>query len=285
MVPSRLSSASQVAAVTTRRKYALGVAVALSALVVLVGSLEFWPILILPLVVAVPIAGTEGLIGVSAAVALLLAMVAERPGPTSRELVTAYVTGLVGAVLMGVLTERAHAVAARTVVRGLGDDVAGFVPESVVWDRLGVAVRRGWTPALAIVTIDAQPDRSARESAQTARRAIAAATGALGSAQRPSDLVARDAEGRFVVLIVDGQDRARDIAERIRAVVGAVEIDHASDDAATLTASVGVARASETGDTPDDVVARAEAALTQARDAGGNQVCGPAEPDVAARAA
>ena len=93
---------------------------------------------------------------------------------------------------------------------------------------------------------------------------------------RGSDLLGRWGGDEFLIVSseVDGEPAAL-IAERVRAVIEA----GAFLDSVTVTASFGVA-SHEAGDTVDQLVARADAALYDAKDGGRNRVEGalPAKP-------
>lgn len=99
--------------------------------------------------------------------------------------------------------------------------------------------------------------------------------------RRSSDLVARYGGEEFVAVLPGAeQDDARDFAERLRASVEALGLEHRrSGAAAHVTLSVGVAgeRPVTGGDAADDrrrqLLLRADEALYEAKEGGRNQVC------------
>jgi diguanylate cyclase (GGDEF)-like protein len=92
---------------------------------------------------------------------------------------------------------------------------------------------------------------------------------------RPADLAARYGGEEFVGLLVDTDaEGARLLAERVRARVEELEIEHApSDVAAVLTVSLGAAAVVPTvGLRPEDLVSLADKALYAAKQRGRNRV-------------
>ncbi|HUL77149.1 MAG TPA: diguanylate cyclase [Vicinamibacteria bacterium] len=104
---------------------------------------------------------------------------------------------------------------------------------------------------------------------------------------RPADLAARYGGEEFIALLVDtAADGARILAERMRARVGALRIEHrASGIAPHLTVSLGVASVVPRPATrPEDLVDLADRALYAAKEAGRNRVASAADlPPVGAR--
>jgi diguanylate cyclase (GGDEF)-like protein len=92
---------------------------------------------------------------------------------------------------------------------------------------------------------------------------------------RPADLAARYGGEEFVGLLVDtDHEGARMLAERVRARVESLDIEHASSDvSAVLTVSLGAAAVvPQTGMRPEDLVAFADQALYAAKQGGRNRV-------------
>ena len=92
---------------------------------------------------------------------------------------------------------------------------------------------------------------------------------------RPADLVARYGGEEFIALLVDtGTEGARMLAERMRARVEALDVEHrASGVASHLTVSLGVASiVPRPGVRPEDLVDRADRALYAAKEGGRNRV-------------
>jgi len=106
------------------------------------------------------------------------------------------------------------------------------------------------------------------------------------SLNRPADLVARYGGEEFIALLVDtGSEGARMLAERMRAKVESLDVEHrASGVAAHLTVSLGVASiVPKPAVRPEDLVDLADRALYAAKAGGRNRVASADElPAVAA---
>ena len=92
---------------------------------------------------------------------------------------------------------------------------------------------------------------------------------------RPADLVARYGGEEFIALLVDTDvEGARMLAERMRARIESLRIEHrASDVAPHLTVSLGVATIiPQPSVRPEDLVDRADRALYVAKEGGRNRV-------------
>jgi diguanylate cyclase (GGDEF)-like protein len=94
------------------------------------------------------------------------------------------------------------------------------------------------------------------------------------SLQRPADLAARYGGDEFVVLLPDTDlDGALDVAKRVAAAVGALNIPHSGSRFGRVTLSIGVAQqVPEPDQTPQEMLQSADRALYAAKQAGRNQV-------------
>jgi eukaryotic-like serine/threonine-protein kinase len=88
---------------------------------------------------------------------------------------------------------------------------------------------------------------------------------------RREDLLGRYGGEEFVLVIPDGEDGAVELAERLRRAVEADPIP-TDDGPLRVTISVGVSMRDDTDVAPDTMLARADAALYQAKQGGRNQV-------------
>lgn len=103
----------------------------------------------------------------------------------------------------------------------------------------------------------------------------------LGLCTRATDLVARLGGEEFAIVAPDADPGiAGRIAERLRASIDEAPFDVGGGVQLKMTSSFGVATASES-DTVDDMLARADAALYQAKNGGRNQVVFAAESEEA----
>ncbi len=104
---------------------------------------------------------------------------------------------------------------------------------------------------------------------------LAAVGKAVGqSLQRPADLAARYGGDEFVVLLPDtNTDGALDVARRVLAAIGALDIPHGASPFGRVTSSIGVAhRVAGPNHTSQELLERADRALYAAKQAGRNGV-------------
>ncbi|MCE1197307.1 GGDEF domain-containing protein, partial [bacterium] len=93
----------------------------------------------------------------------------------------------------------------------------------------------------------------------------------LSSSVRPLDAAARWGGEEFVLICANiSEDKLPDVAERIRFVVGASGLPTENFGVIAVTVSVGVTRA-VAGDTLESAIARADAALYEAKRSGRNR--------------
>lgn len=96
----------------------------------------------------------------------------------------------------------------------------------------------------------------------------------LGLCTRASDMIARLGGEEFCIVTPDAAiDVAGRVAERLRKAMASqqFQLEGSSDQQITVTCSFGVATAAE-GETPEDVLARADAALYEAKSGGRDRV-------------
>jgi diguanylate cyclase (GGDEF)-like protein len=95
---------------------------------------------------------------------------------------------------------------------------------------------------------------------------------------RGGDLLGRLGGEEFAIVLPAVQsDAASQVAERLRARVAAMPLSHAAD-AIGITVSIGLAMARDTDRTIEQILARADARLYAAKDAGRNRVVAAAGP-------
>ncbi len=95
----------------------------------------------------------------------------------------------------------------------------------------------------------------------------------LETCVRGEDTAARIGGDEFAILlpVVDGPEVAIDVARRILEMLAIPLTVHAHDQAAIVTASIGIALGGQSGDTPDDLLRRADMAMYRAKAAGKNR--------------
>jgi diguanylate cyclase (GGDEF)-like protein len=149
--------------------------------------------------------------------------------------------------------------------------------------RFGEMLQVGWDTALrggralAILMIDVDHfkrynDQHGHQAGDECLRQVAEALAA--SARGGPVLVCRYGGEEFVIVVPDADDAGGIAAgERARAAVAALRLPHPDGAAAVVTVSVGVASVVPApGDTREDLVARADAALYRAKALGRNRV-------------
>lgn len=146
-------------------------------------------------------------------------------------------------------------------------------------ELLGHAPRTGSRLAIVYVDLDHFKDVNDDHGHAAGDMVLAAVAVAIRSAVREQDLVARLGGDEFVVLLdgVRGIDDATAVAEKVLAAVRLpVDIGEA---VVSPQASIGIALL-EPGEAEDAVIARADAALYAAKDAGRNRAVAAASPGV-----
>ena len=133
-------------------------------------------------------------------------------------------------------------------------------------DLLAAEARRGRRFSVAIVDIDHFKKVNDTHGHAVGDQVLVAVAAALQAAVRRSDLVARMGGEEFCVIQTDvDPDLMTELTERLRRVVAAVT------EPVSVTASFGVCHSSVTM-RPDDMLARADAALYAAKHAGRDRV-------------
>ncbi len=155
--------------------------------------------------------------------------------------------------------------------------------ESRLHDEVRAARRMDRKLAVVIADVDAfkqYNDTYGHLAGDEALRAVAAALRI--AAMRPGDVVARWGGEEFVAFLAETDlEGAYQVADRLRAAVAALAIPHRRSPvpAGVITISIGVATLGGRDDDADALVARADAALYRAKNAGRNTVAVELTPE------
>jgi two-component system cell cycle response regulator len=165
----------------------------------------------------------------------------------------------------------------RLALQALTDDLTGLANRRhgahQLEREIALCVRHGRLLALVRVDVDHFKAINDTHGHQTGDQVLVAVAARLAQAVRGGDELARWGGDEFVAILPDtDKPGALRAAERLRAAVGTVPVE-AAGGILPITISVGWAHWS--GDTPDDLLARADRALYKAKDAGRDTVWPP----------
>ena len=167
--------------------------------------------------------------------------------------------------------------------RSLHDALTGLYNSRYFWARLedetGFALRHQRPLALLVGDIDLFKRVNDTRGHAAGDRVLAAVAGALMSARRRGDTVARVGGEEFAVILPETSlEQAVEAGERFRAAVAALRFEYAGPLVKDLavTMSFGAAMSlPERPDTPGALYERADAAMYRAKQAGRNRVAAP----------
>jgi len=167
----------------------------------------------------------------------------------------------------------------RLAAQALSDDLTGLANRRHGIHELersvALAVRHGHLLGVIRVDVDRFKTINDTHGHQAGDTVLGEVARRLAAAVRGGDEVARWGGDEFVAILPDtDREGVLRAAERLRTAVSAAPID-VGEAAVEVTVSVGWAHWA--GDTPDDLLARADRALYQAKDAGRNTVRPAAE--------
>lgn len=232
--------------------------------IVAMGAWWLWPLLVVPAVLAAPLAGGTGLIATILLAVIALAS-ASAGNVDSTEIMAGFaaiitVAGL-GAAHAG-MTDGLIARAARSTA----EPAPGMAPDDVfdviAHRECSRAAAGGPAVSLAVVAIPRVDSVERLHGTGTMHALLDAASAAVVGAIPGSDLVMEKADGQFVALVAGPADAARDVAGRMAAALGGVAVRAVAGGRVTAGAvATGVAEW-EMGDSgPDALIERATAAM------------------------
>lgn len=263
----------------TRTDRPLRRAAALTALVLAAAggigaSTALWPLLIVPIVLAVPIAGWTGLAAVLVASSGLGAIVASR-GASGAQVAVGLGAAAVGAVLAGARHMRVVRALDRVSGASLRDRLTGLYNYAYFSDALAQehsrSARYGGPLSLVLFDIDHFKSFNDTHGHAAGNELLAAVGRVFAKERRSTDIVARFGGEEFALLVPGSADMAAEAAERVRRSVERLEIPVGGYRDAGRTISAGVA-ALRPDDTPEDLLERADRALYLSKGRGRNRV-------------
>ncbi len=140
-----------------------------------------------------------------------------------------------------------------------------------LFDLMALADRYNHELSVALVNIDRLAGINEEHGRDVGDQVLASIAGVLAEALRMPDHVGRYTESNFLLILPETElDAAQKLAERVRTGTANAPIDVNGKPVAT-TISIGVAEFHK-GEDVDQLISRAEAALQNAKAAGGNSV-------------
>lgn len=155
------------------------------------------------------------------------------------------------------------------------DELTGLINRRAMLDLMALehsrSLRSGRPLLLAQLDIDHFKPINDQHGHATGDRALQAFAGTVRASVRDTDVLARWGGEEFVLMLTDtSADHARELLERIRQAVQALEIAHSAG-SLQLTVSIGLAQHLP-GDTVEHTLERADQALYHAKALGRNRV-------------
>jgi len=141
------------------------------------------------------------------------------------------------------------------------------------------ASRYGHRYCAALVDIDLFKQYNDTYGHLAGDEALRLVAGTMGSALRKGDTLYRYGGEEFLIILPEqGIAQAQRVLDRVRADVEALALPHALSASGVLTISAGVAELGSAGETTDEWLRRADAALYEAKHNGRNRVESAATP-------
>lgn len=142
--------------------------------------------------------------------------------------------------------------------------------DSVAMRMLAHAQRSGEPLAVVVADIDRFKNINDTYGHEVGDLVLKRVAFVMGQELRDADLLCRQGGEEFVVMLPNADiARARDVAERIRGAIEAATMP----ERVSLTISLGATTYAEGDDNVEDVIARADKAMYQAKQEGRNRVC------------
>jgi diguanylate cyclase (GGDEF)-like protein len=233
------------AAAARRRIVLLGGAIALPVLLVLAGFTAAWPLLALPLCLALPLGGHRGMATAVCVAGVTIALVSDRPGTDG----VALAIGIGAFAVTGLAVGAGHRARTLDVERmaslSFTDRLTGLHNYAFFADALPRECRRAerydMPLSLVLMDLDRFKDFNDRYGHDAGNRMLAAVGQAIASSTRATDMPVRYGGEEFALIVPGPADEGLEAAERVRAAVGRVRVMAPDGEAVGTTISAGVA--------------------------------------------
>lgn len=260
-----------------RRAVLLAVAVAVPAALVLAGATSGWALFALPLALAIPLAGAQGLAASGVVAALVCALASGRDGADGAAMTLGLGAFVATAVAVGVGHRAQERAAARIADQSLVDRLTGVHNYAFFEDALPReclrAERYGLPLSLVLLDLDCFKAFNDRHGHDAGNRLLAAVGEAIRVSCRSSDIAARFGGEEFALIVPGPAEEAMEAAERIRAAVAGVRVMVAGGETAGTTISAGVAdNRHGGGDRGERMLDQADKALYHSKSSGRDRV-------------
>lgn len=274
---SRDSSTSGASSLERRRGLALGIVWGIPALLVVAGLWQAWPLFVLSLVFAIPLAGTRGLAMCGAGTALMLALLTGNENVSGTELVVGFAAFCGAGAVSGLAQQAALRRLEHLEQHSVTDRLTGLPNFAYFSDALVRECRRadryGHPLSMVLMDLDKFKAFNDKHGHEAGNRMLAEVGRAIQESLRSSDMAARYG-GEELVMIVQGHlGEAVEVADRVRARVARIRVPVPGGGKAGTTLSAGVAEyVSGAGPGGELMLDQADKALYAAKDGGRNQV-------------
>jgi diguanylate cyclase (GGDEF)-like protein len=266
------------ASAARRRTVLLGGAIALPVLLVLAGLTSAWPLLALPLCLAVPLGGHRGMATAVCVAGITVALVSGRPGTDG----AALALGIGAFAVTGLAVGAGHRARALDVERmaslSFTDRLTGLHNYAFFADALPRECRRAeryvLPLSLVLMDLDHFKEFNDHHGHDAGNRMLAAVGEAIVSSTRATDMPVRYGGEEFALIVPGPAEEALEAAERVRAAVARVRVMAPGGETVGTTLSVGVADFRNGADDHDGalMLRQADTALYRSKASGRDQV-------------
>jgi diguanylate cyclase (GGDEF)-like protein len=269
--------ASDLAAPARRRAVLLTVAVAVPSALVLLGVTPAWTLFAVPMALAVPLGGSQGLAAATVVAALMCALASGRDGTDGMAMALGLAAFAAAGIAVGAGHRAQERAAARIAVESLVDRLTGVHNYAFFEDALPRECRRaeryGLPLSLILLDLDRFKAFNDRHGHDAGNRLLAAVGEAIRASSRASDIAARFGGEEFALIVPGPAEEAMEAAERIRAAVAEVQVLVAGGETAGTTISAGVSDLQNgEGDRGDRMLDQADKALYHSKASGRDRV-------------